>query len=199
MSAPLPGIRHIDADEVRSLLSEERARGSQRSVFAAFSRGEAILAPRVLLDFGASTAFSYLARASANGPAVVKVGSVTPGNTERSTWWRSAVAMPTSTSRRRTLRSTRVGTDASRRDLWSSSGPAGGPLGGRGRLRRGAGRALALAGDVRRCCAPARPAWCHRGRAGHDRPRRRPCGDEFGDSPRGARIGGVHPGESREP
>jgi ornithine cyclodeaminase len=56
---------------------------SQRAVFAAYSRGDAALAPRALLDFGEGTAFSYLARASTDGPAVAKLGSVTQGNTER--------------------------------------------------------------------------------------------------------------------
>jgi ornithine cyclodeaminase len=56
---------------------------SQRAVFEAYARGEAALATRALLDFGQGTAFSYLARASAEGPAVAKLGCVTPGNSER--------------------------------------------------------------------------------------------------------------------
>lgn len=76
-------VRHITAQEVRSWLTTRMVTDSQRSVFEAYARGEAALAPRALLDFRQGTAFSYLARASAEGPAVAKLGSVTPGNTQR--------------------------------------------------------------------------------------------------------------------
>ena len=82
MSEASPGLpyRVITAEDVERWVTLDVAYRSQADVFTAFARGEAAMGPRALLDVGSSTAFCYLARASADGPAVVKVGSVTPEN-----------------------------------------------------------------------------------------------------------------------
>ena len=72
--------RVVTAEHVERWITLDVAYRSQAEVFAAFARGEAVMAPRALLDVGPSTAFCYLARASADGPAVVKVGSGPPEN-----------------------------------------------------------------------------------------------------------------------
>lgn len=80
MTHALAGVLHVTADEVTAGLPLPVAYASQRAVFEAFARGEATLAPRALMNYAGNTAFCYLARASVDGPPVVKVGSVNPGN-----------------------------------------------------------------------------------------------------------------------
>ena len=79
-----PLVRVLSGDDVRDLVTFDDVMHSQREVFRAFHRGEAVLAQRALLA-GAddSVAFAYLARASSTAPPVVKIGSVNPVNASR--------------------------------------------------------------------------------------------------------------------
>ncbi len=71
---------HFSAEDLRSALTWSDLVDSQEQAFANLSVGAASLAPRGLLDYDGGTAFGYLARASAHGWPVVKIGSVNQGN-----------------------------------------------------------------------------------------------------------------------
>jgi ornithine cyclodeaminase/alanine dehydrogenase-like protein (mu-crystallin family) len=74
----------LSAAEVAELLSPEVAIESQRRAFCQLGRGLAVLPPRLLAGGAAgSAAFCYMARLSADGPAVCKFGSVNPANAGR--------------------------------------------------------------------------------------------------------------------
>ena len=76
-------LHFLSAADVHALVSLEDVLQTQREVFAAMYRGEALLAPRVLLPGDhESVAFAYLARAGIGQPAVVKMGSINPANAE---------------------------------------------------------------------------------------------------------------------
>ena len=77
-------VRILSGDDVRGLVTLDDVVHSQREVFRAFHRGEAVLAQRALLAGPEdSVAFAYLARASSMAPPVVKIGSVNPRNSSR--------------------------------------------------------------------------------------------------------------------
>ena len=76
-------LHFLSAADVHALVSLEDVLQTQREVFAAMYRGEALLAPRALLPGDhESVAFAYLARAGIGQPAVVKMGSINPTNAE---------------------------------------------------------------------------------------------------------------------
>ena len=76
-------LKFLTEHDVRSVVSNLDVINTQRAVFPALERGEAALAPRALLPGPEdSTAFAYLARASASSLAVVKMGSITPKNSD---------------------------------------------------------------------------------------------------------------------
>jgi ornithine cyclodeaminase len=56
---------------------------TQRKVFAAFDRGDAVMGTRGVIPNGNDASFAYVARASINGPTIVKFGSVTNSNATR--------------------------------------------------------------------------------------------------------------------
>jgi ornithine cyclodeaminase len=73
----------LSAADVRAVFDLPAAIESQRAAFGALGRGEARLAPRLLLDGpDGDVAFGYLSRLPGTG-AVAKFGSVTPGNAAR--------------------------------------------------------------------------------------------------------------------
>ncbi|NLT27131.1 MAG: ornithine cyclodeaminase family protein [Microbacteriaceae bacterium] len=76
--------RYFTDDEVAELLTPAVVLESQRAAFTALARGEAVLAPRVLVP-GAddAVAFSYVARLTPESAAVSKLGSVNPANSAR--------------------------------------------------------------------------------------------------------------------
>lgn len=55
----------------------------QRKVFSAFDAGESVMGDRGLIGNQVGTQFAYIARASRNGPPVVKFGSITNSNRDR--------------------------------------------------------------------------------------------------------------------
>lgn len=55
----------------------------QRQVFAAYDAGESVMGSRGLIGNQSGSQFAYIARASTNGPSVVKFGSITNGNKDR--------------------------------------------------------------------------------------------------------------------
>ncbi|HEX7405812.1 MAG TPA: hypothetical protein VF307_07810 [Candidatus Nanopelagicaceae bacterium] len=73
----------ITGAELAAVIPLRRAIQSQREVFAALARGQAIMGARGVVSNGADAQFAYIARASELGPTVVKFGSVTPGNAQR--------------------------------------------------------------------------------------------------------------------
>jgi ornithine cyclodeaminase len=68
------------AEEVESGLSLEDAMAGQRRAFEAFENGTAVMGARGVISGSDSSQFAYIARASSNGPTIVKFGSVTNGN-----------------------------------------------------------------------------------------------------------------------
>lgn len=73
----------ITADEVERAFPLSIAMETQREVFSAFARGEAVMGNRGVITKGNDAAFAYVARASLDGPTIVKFGSVTNGNSAR--------------------------------------------------------------------------------------------------------------------
>jgi ornithine cyclodeaminase/alanine dehydrogenase-like protein (mu-crystallin family) len=69
--------------EIEKSISLSEAIDSQRKVFGALSRGEAVIGSRGVIGHGSDTQFAYIARASEAGPTVIKFGSVTPSNSQR--------------------------------------------------------------------------------------------------------------------
>lgn len=79
----MAGILLLSAADVRAVFDLPAAIASQRAAFGALGRGEARLAPRVLLDGpDGDVAFCYVSRLPGTG-AVSKFGSVNPGNAAR--------------------------------------------------------------------------------------------------------------------
>ncbi|TDD88668.1 ornithine cyclodeaminase family protein [Actinomadura darangshiensis] len=79
----MAGVLLLSAADVRAVFDLPAAIASQRAAFGALGRGEARLAPRVLLDGpDGDVAFSYVSRLPGTG-AVAKFGSVTPANAAR--------------------------------------------------------------------------------------------------------------------
>lgn len=72
--------REISANEVNDLCDLSLAIESQEKVFRNFANGTAFLGPRAVLSQGDNAQFAYLARASQDGPTIVKFGSVFPKN-----------------------------------------------------------------------------------------------------------------------
>jgi len=75
--------RTITAAEVNELCDLTAAIESQAKVFRNFAQDKAFLGPRAVLSQGENAQFAYLARASQDGPTIVKFGSVFPGNAGR--------------------------------------------------------------------------------------------------------------------
>ena len=73
----------IPADAVERAFPLETAMETQRKVFAAFDRGDAVMGKRGVIPNSSDASFAYVARASQNGPAIVKFGSVTNSNATR--------------------------------------------------------------------------------------------------------------------
>ena len=74
----------IPADKVEDAFPLDVAMQTQRKVFAAFDRGDAVMGKRGVIPNGSDASFAYVARASLNGPTIVKFGSVTNSNPSRS-------------------------------------------------------------------------------------------------------------------
>ena len=72
--------RTITGAQIDQLSDLDEVIATQREVFAAYSRGEAVMGPRAIISQNENAQFSYIARASKNGPTIVKFGSVVPGN-----------------------------------------------------------------------------------------------------------------------
>lgn len=73
----------IPANAVEQAFPLEIAMETQRKVFAAFDRGDAVMGKRGVIPNGNDASFAYVARASKNGPTIVKFGSVTNSNANR--------------------------------------------------------------------------------------------------------------------
>ena len=72
--------REVGGEEIESLCDLKSAMESQSRVFRNFHEGSAYLAPRAVLSQGNNAQFAYLARASEEGPTIVKYGTVFPDN-----------------------------------------------------------------------------------------------------------------------
>ena len=73
----------IPADAVERAFPLGIAMETQRKVFAAFDRGDAVMGKRGVIPNGSDASFAYVARASQTGPTIVKFGSVTNSNAAR--------------------------------------------------------------------------------------------------------------------
>lgn len=73
----------VTGSEVENRISLEAAMFGQRQVFAAYDAGESVMGARGLISNQSGTQFAYIARASSNGPAIVKFGSITNSNKDR--------------------------------------------------------------------------------------------------------------------
>jgi len=75
----------VSAEDVRRLLTPERALASQERAFASLARGESDLADKVLLagEPGGASTLVYAARGRPGAPAAVKLVSVSEGNADR--------------------------------------------------------------------------------------------------------------------
>ena len=73
----------LSGSEIEALCTLEEVMASQREVFARHHRGETVLGPRAVLTQGENAQFSYIARASSDGPTIVKFGTVVPSNSSR--------------------------------------------------------------------------------------------------------------------
>ena len=72
--------RSVTAAEIHELCDLNAAIESQEKVFKNFALGNAFLGPRAVLSQRENAQFAYLARASQDGPTIVKFGSVFPNN-----------------------------------------------------------------------------------------------------------------------
>jgi alanine dehydrogenase len=72
--------RTVTAEEVNEICDLTAAIESQAEVFKNFAQGKAFLGPRAVLSQGENAQFAYLARASQDGPTIVKFGTVFPVN-----------------------------------------------------------------------------------------------------------------------
>ena len=75
--------RSITAAEIESLCSFEEALDSQQQVFLAHEAKQTVLGPRAMISQGENAQFAYIARASKDGPTIVKFGTVVPSNSQR--------------------------------------------------------------------------------------------------------------------
>jgi len=73
----------ITAEEINDLCTYEKIVENQRQVFKQFFLDEAVMGPRAILSQGENAQFSYIARASSDGPTIVKFGTVVPSNSDR--------------------------------------------------------------------------------------------------------------------
>jgi len=70
----------LTSQEVENGLTLEEAMAGQKRAFAAFEAGGAVMGARGVISGLAGSQFAYIARASSDGPTIVKFGSVTNGN-----------------------------------------------------------------------------------------------------------------------
>ena len=61
----------VSAEQINALCSYEQIIENQRQVFKNFYLDEAVMGPRAILSQGENVQFSYIARASKNGPTTV--------------------------------------------------------------------------------------------------------------------------------
>ena len=73
----------VSAEQINALCSYEKIVENQRQVFKNFYLDEAVMGPRAILSQGENAQFSYIARASKDGPTIVKFGTVVPSNAGR--------------------------------------------------------------------------------------------------------------------
>ena len=73
----------VSAEQINALCSYDQIVENQRQAFKNFYLDEAIMGPRAILSQGENAQFSYIARASKNGPTIVKFGTVVPSNAGR--------------------------------------------------------------------------------------------------------------------
>ena len=73
----------VSAEEIDSLCTYEKIIDNQRQVFKNFFLNEAVMGPRAILAQNENAQFSYIARASKEGPTIVKFGTVVPSNSNR--------------------------------------------------------------------------------------------------------------------
>ena len=73
----------VTAEEIDALCSYEKIIDNQRQVFKNYYLNEAVMGPRAILSQNENAQFSYIARASKNGPTVIKFGSVVPSNSDK--------------------------------------------------------------------------------------------------------------------
>ncbi len=73
----------VSAEQINALCSYEQIVENQRQAFKNFYLDEAVMGPRAILSQGENAQFSYIARASKNGPTIVKFGTVVPSNAGR--------------------------------------------------------------------------------------------------------------------
>ena len=69
--------------EVDSICEIKKVMDVQKKVFIDFANNKAVMGPRAILTQNENAQFSYIARASENGPTIVKFGSVIPSNEKR--------------------------------------------------------------------------------------------------------------------
>ena len=73
----------VSAEQINELCSYDQIVENQRQAFKNFYLDEAVMGPRAILSQGENAQFSYIARASKNGPTTVKFGTVVPSNAGR--------------------------------------------------------------------------------------------------------------------
>jgi len=73
----------VTAEEIDALCNYENIIDNQRQVFKNYYLNEAVMGPRAILSQNENAQFSYIARASKNGPTVIKFGSVVPSNSDK--------------------------------------------------------------------------------------------------------------------
>lgn len=76
-------LSFIPAETVEHAFPLDVAMQTQRQAFAAFDRGDAVMGQRGVIPTGNDASFAYIARASKDGPTIVKFGSVTNSNVNR--------------------------------------------------------------------------------------------------------------------
>lgn len=73
----------VSAEQINAMCSYEQIIENQRQAFKNFYLDEAVMGPRAILAQGENAQFSYIARASKDGPTIVKFGTVVPSNASR--------------------------------------------------------------------------------------------------------------------
>jgi ornithine cyclodeaminase len=73
----------VSAEQINAMCSYEKIVENQREAFKNFYFDQAVMGPRAILTQGENAQFSYIARASKDGPTIVKFGTVVPSNTQR--------------------------------------------------------------------------------------------------------------------